>query len=65
MIEFYAYVLVKRQLYVQFSEYGCGCILKEKPEYDYESLIKNTYIKNRVHIFRADIYQTWKVQLCS
>ena len=43
MIEFYAYVLVKRQLYVQFSEYGCGCILKAKPEYDYESLITNAY----------------------
>ena len=45
MIEFYAYVLVKRQLYVQFSEYGCGCILKEKPEYDCESLITKAYIK--------------------
>ena len=58
MIEFYAYVLVKRQLYVQFSEYGCGFILKEKPEYEYESLILNAYIKNRVDFFRADIYQT-------
>ena len=45
MIEFYAYVLVKRQLYVQFSEYGCGCILKEKPEFDNESLITKAYIK--------------------
>ena len=44
MIEFYAYVLVKRQLYVQFSEYGCGCILKEKPKFDYESLITKAYI---------------------
>ena len=53
MIEFYAYVLVKRQLYVQFSEYGCGCILKEKPEYDYESLIT-----------KGPHYKLWKNKSC-